>query len=309
MSRTAGSPGRDAAIDDGSRVVGAFDATQLWRLATGILGQTALLTALLLFFGWARTQATFAYFGVDLSLLDFSTTDYVLRSVNSAYSPLLMLGLAFLAGTVLHERLRRGVIGGWDAERIRKGVLLLGWALVVIGVVGLLWADWAQQIGSWVPDEPGLGFAWLPATLTAGFALLIYAGALPSRRDSRFRRDRNSLMAFALAGLVVMGLFWTVSLLAVHDGRARARAIERDASALAEVALLSRDVLAIQGPGVDSTPLGLRGSRYRRSYTGLRLLAHANGKYYLIPLAWRRGRDRVYAVPDDANTRIELIAH
>jgi len=294
---------------DGGRQIGSLDEAGVWRLATGILGQTALLTALLLFFGWARTQATFAYFGVDLSLLNMSTTDYVLRSVNSAYNPLLLIGLAFLAGTLLHAKLGRRDVGRWNQRTINHGVSVLAWILIAIGVSALLWGEWSRQIGDWVPDEPGLAFAWLPATLATGFALLIYAGPSRSREGRPSSDERSPYQAFALVALFVMAMFWTVSLLAVYDGRARALAIERDPTELAEVALLSQHVLAIQGPDIDSTDLNVPDARYRKSYTGLRLLAHADGKYFLIPLTWRRGRDRVFQVPDDPSVRIELIAH
>ena len=285
-------------------MAGRLNETAIWRLATGILGQTALLTSLLLFFGWARTQATYAYFGVDLSLLDLSTTDYVLRSVNTAYSPLLLIGLASLVGVLLHRRL---AASRWEAERVRKGVLAAGWVFVALGVSALLWGDWARQVGSWVPDEPGIAFAWLPASLAIGFALLLYGTVAAPAGEGK--RDASPQATFAFVALLVLALFWTVSLLAVHDGRARAKAIERDPRALPEVALLSKDVLLIRAPGVVATPLRVRGGRYTRSYAGLRLLAHADGKYLLIPLTWRRGRDRVYSIADEPSVRIELIAH
>ena len=291
--------------DGGRQRSGALSESAVWRLATGILGQTALLTALLLFFGWARTQATFAYFGVDLSLLELSTTDYVLRSVNTAYSPLLLIGLACLAGSLVHRRLARQ---GFDRGNVRVVFLVLGWALVALGVSALLWSAWSEQIGSWIPDQPGIAFAWLPATLALGFALLLYGTAAYSPRTGRGARAASPQETFAFVALFVLALFWTVSLLAVHDGRARAQAIERDSTALPEIALLSRDPLVIQGPGVVATRIDLPGTRYRRSYTGLRLLAHAKGKYLLIPLAWRHGRDRVYSVHDEPSVRIELIA-
>src|SRR3954454_17851304 len=129
MTATRSTPPAPEASADGARGPGGLDGAAMWRLATGVFGQTALLTALLVFFGWARTQATFAYFGVDLGLLDFSTTDYVLRSVNSAYDPLLLIGLVFLTAALLHERLSRTASGRWDDEKIRLGVSTLGWSL------------------------------------------------------------------------------------------------------------------------------------------------------------------------------------
>jgi hypothetical protein len=49
--------------------------------------------------------------------------------------------------------------------------------------------------------------------------------------------------------------------------------------------------------------------RYRKQYSGLRLLMHAGGKYFLLPSHWRRGRDRVAEIPDDGQVRIEILTH
>src|SRR3954454_7247864 len=318
MTATRSTPPAPEASADGARGPGGLDGAAMWRLATGVFGQTALLTALLVFFGWARTQATFAYFGVDLGLLNFSTTDYVLRSVNSAYNPLLLMGLGLLAAVLVHQRIARSTSERWSPVRIRRVIEAGGWIRLAVGTASLLFGSGASRIGTWVPDEPGLAFAWLPATITAGPPLLLHrprgGGGRPGPPHppgalSLRAAPGSPQVVFALAALLVLGLFWTVSLLAVHDGRARAEAIERDPGALAEVSLLSRDALVIQGPGVSATNLRLPHARYRRSYSGLRLLAHADGKYFLIPMFWRRGVDRVYSVPDDADVRIELIAH
>jgi len=90
---------------------------QPWRLATIVASQTALLTAVLFYFGWARTSTTFAYFGVDVSLLGFSTSDYLLRSVNSAFRPLLFVGLAGVVGTAIQQWLVAALEDDGDGSR------------------------------------------------------------------------------------------------------------------------------------------------------------------------------------------------
>lgn len=59
-----------------------------------ITSQAVLITALLYYFGWVYTHNFFRYFGIDISLLDYSTTDYVLRSINVAFQPFAYLALA-----------------------------------------------------------------------------------------------------------------------------------------------------------------------------------------------------------------------
>src|SRR5215471_6472571 len=75
-------------------------------LTTGIVGfaaQTVVLTAVLFYFGWARARASYAYFGVDVSVLNFSVSDYVLRSVNSVFPILMAIGFVAL-GAVIVDR-------------------------------------------------------------------------------------------------------------------------------------------------------------------------------------------------------------
>ena len=200
-----------------------IDQEAVWKLGGAIVGQTALLTALLLYFGWARTKTTYGYFGIDVSLLDLSTTDFVLNSVNSAYNPLLRLGLVALAGLVVHELVTRS--DGRASRAAQIAIVTLGLWLCAFGTSALLWTAWSRQIGRWVPNEPGLAFAWLPVTLAAGFALLAYACTTPLV-GGRLRSPLR--LSVVLAGLFVLAAFWAVSLLAVHDGLARAKAIERD---------------------------------------------------------------------------------
>jgi hypothetical protein len=289
--------------------------SSIWRVGGAVLGQTALLTALLVYFGWARTRATFAYFGVDVGLLDLSTTDYVLRSANAAYRPLLTLGLLALAATYLHRGLRRSERAGWrSSASAYRALEAAGATLAGVGVLALVWPALSEWIGARLPDSSALGFAWLPISLTAGFALLAYttfvtAGAAAGPAGTSFPPRWYPLVV-----LTVLSLFWSVSLFAVHTGTSRAQTLHRTLRSLPEAVVLSPQLLTIRGPGIElvelELPERLRGqARYRFSYTGLRLLAHADGKHFLLPAAWRRGRDRVFEVPDDGRVRLELIAH
>ena len=299
-------PVDDASAPEPSR--GTLDQTAMWKIGAALAGQTALLTGLLVYFGWQRTQTTYRHFGLDVGLLGLSSTDLVLASVASAYTPLLLLGLVFLAGTIAHSALSRGRA---RSAKVHARATVVGWVLVAIGVLATFSSWFAERVGSVVPDDPGIAFAWLPVTLTAGFAVLAYVSvAGPSGGRTGWLRG-GPQTTFALVALAVMALFWTVSLLAVRDGRQRAQDIERNAAALSEVAVLSHDDLILDGPGVRYTDLSkqLPGARYQHHFAGLRLLGYVDGKYFLLPLGWRRGVDRVYTVPDEPGIRVEIIAH
>src|SRR5947209_3302016 len=60
------------------------DIKQLFDQAALFLAPTSLITGLMYWIGWAKTQAYWYYFGVDQTLLKFSTTDYLVRAVNTA---------------------------------------------------------------------------------------------------------------------------------------------------------------------------------------------------------------------------------
>src|SRR5215212_5734140 len=69
-----------------------------------------LITALLFYIGWARTDQVYEYFGVDLSFVALSNEDYVLRSIDGIYIPLgVILVLAF-CGLLLHRFIRNFLV-------------------------------------------------------------------------------------------------------------------------------------------------------------------------------------------------------
>src|SRR3954452_7482007 len=88
---------------------GSGDPPGVWprlRAASALaIGQLGAITALAFYFGWVRTQSYLHYFGLDTSLVDFTTTDYVLRSVSAAYWPLMGLGAAVVVALPIHAGL------------------------------------------------------------------------------------------------------------------------------------------------------------------------------------------------------------
>src|SRR4051794_15967597 len=66
------------------------------------VGQLGIITALAFYFGWTHTQAYLRYFGLDTSLVQYTTTDYVLRSVGASYWPLMALGSSTVIALAIH---------------------------------------------------------------------------------------------------------------------------------------------------------------------------------------------------------------
>jgi hypothetical protein len=266
-----------------------------WRAAGIVLSQTALLTALLFYFGWARSRETYGYFGVDVELLGFSASDYLLRSVNSAFRPLIVLGLAAVVFTVVHGR----VSGGHRKKNLAPILLAIGGLAVAVGIAGIAVSDFGRELG-----------VGLPVSVAAGFSLIAYADLEWWRvrgGSSRRRTPDAQLRTFFLLGLAVLGVFWAVSLYALEVGRERAETLHRDLRSRTQVVVYSEQRLSLAGPGVqriEQPP----GSRYRHRYSGLRLLAETDDHYFLLPAGWEKGRDSAMVIPGSDDIRLDFHA-
>lgn len=76
----------DTLADPEAGTAGGQDgSSRAISLLTSLVSQTAVLTALVFYFGWVSTRASFRYFHVDTSLLEFSLVDYMVRGVRLAY--------------------------------------------------------------------------------------------------------------------------------------------------------------------------------------------------------------------------------
>lgn len=76
---------------------------------TSIASQAALITALLFFYGRVRTGAFYGYFGIGTHALQFSTSDYVIGSLNATLPPVIVCALAILAVLAIARHLGQAV--------------------------------------------------------------------------------------------------------------------------------------------------------------------------------------------------------
>ena len=116
------------------------------------MAPTSAVTALLYYFGWARTSVQAQQMGLDDSLLGYSTQDYLLRSLTSMTIPLVVALVATVVGLLLHTVVVRWLAEGSKpdgpgmADR-RAQVLLRG---LVGGIAAWVWsccwwAWWARS--------------------------------------------------------------------------------------------------------------------------------------------------------------------
>jgi hypothetical protein len=352
-----------APADDSSPVHTATAGEQSWAAIAGtVTSQTALVIGLLYYFGWVRTQATFAYFGVDTSLIGYGTSDYVLRSVEAAFQPFIWTALITLALLGIHRFLIRRALDMPEGSRVRVGVQcsvltlhLVGIGLAAVVITGML-----------IPDRVGRPLGLLvPVSLIVSVALLGYVAYLrsthsaelttPTRRlmqptdpedqdaetavnkDSRRQcaghRDAQSFdelphrkrllvaygrwssprvaphsraQTFVLLVLGLLGMMWAVSLYAGQLGADVASRLVSELHNRSSVVIYSTERIAVAGTGVEVVEIVQPGSKYHYQYSGICLLAHSTDRYILLPMNWKRGRDRVFILRDNDSIRIDV---
>ncbi len=272
-----------------------------------------LVTAVMFYFGWRRSDAQARAMSIDVSLFGYSTQDYVLRSISSLYLPLLVLlgaGLVFLE---LHSRVSRR-LGVSRQTPVEARASALAWTRrVTIGcaVIAGSCVLFALSAGSRTPSRP---VAWLAellrdsqwvvplvlvaATLTGSYVWWVHRQLRPdpATRNSLWQ----SLLPSALiAGTVVLGGFWMLEEYAAAVGRGYAQQLADNVDRLAQTVILSSKPLGIVAAGVAEDRSGAADSpdvRYRTS--GLRLLARSGGNVLLVHDGWAPATGTVIVLPD-----------
>jgi len=310
----------DAALtQEAIAVESATDPTRALRAnlrgIASVVAPTSLVTALLYYFGWARTSFQARQLGLDDSLLGFSSQDYLLRSLDAMYGPLVVVTLVALGGLALHAFIVTRVVAGASSpdagvragrkqvgRRLTAAFLAAGGAALAVGVVGSRVARPSRAVSMGAP-----------IAITAGIALLAYAAHLNRRlRDpGEVRRATPELKAVALAGsslvftLLLLSTFWTVSRYAQIKGIDLAVAVERGLPGLPDATVYSQKRLQLAEP-VKEAELAGDDPAYRYSYTGLKFLFRSERRFFLRP-SDPAASDVNVIIPDSPEIRVELV--
>ncbi len=258
-------------------------------------------TALLVYFGWARSDAQARAMGLDVSLFGYTVQDYALRSIRSLFFPLvsfLIVALAWLAADGwVHRRLRPG------RRNPRMARLSAG---ATIGGVGLAAACWLLAVAL-----PRGAFLAVPFLMAAGVLLAewgVRLHRLTQRRKARFSMrwavQHRALEATFVFTLVTVLLFWGVSDFAQVVGRGLAANVEAALPSMPRADVYSRAELSIGAPGVAEARLGAATAPLYK-YTGMHLLVVSGGRIFLLPDSWTLARGTVVVLPDNDNIRVE----
>ncbi|MFD3327293.1 hypothetical protein [Streptomyces sp. NPDC058701] len=283
----------EADSDNGAPAWGNWVVT----IAT-LVAPTTFIGALLLYFGFAYTDALYAHFGVDAATLGFSTQEYALRSAGALYVPAGATLTVALVGVLVYYAARK--LGNRGAplppgSRLAPYVVMAcGLVMFVLGVLGgfAVWRAGAMDT---------------PLLIGGGLVLLVFGRALSFKfTGANYPVARERLALALVAALVGLSCFWAAHAYAKKHGADDARYLARHLWLRPAVTVDTTERLYFPPRQVRETALPVTGppQRFRYRYEGLRLLAEVNGRMFLIPEDWAKTGGGVLVVPADPAVRV-----
>ena len=279
---------------------------QLARILGAVVAPATFLSALLYYFGWSHAYWFCNYFGVNSTVLGFTTTDYLMRSVDALFVPLTVVGAAAMAAawghSLLHSRLADGarprVLG-----RILRAMAIAGGALFLGGFISALTPT--------VLTGRLAGVA-APLCLGGGVLLLTYAAYLrrliasPRGADGDSRRWATVVEWLVVFVLVGLSLFWAATDYSAAVGTSRAMDFVARMPGYPDAVLYSERSLSLVAPGVRETRCRDAQAAYRFRYDGLKLVLESGGQYLFLPAGWTRASGAAILLPQDSSMRLEF---
>ncbi len=262
------------------------------------VANVTVLTALVVYFGWRRSETHARRLGIDESILGMSTRDYALRSVGPVLALLVGVGVGGLVWVAIDRRLAPRV-----ATR-RRGTT------TAVRALGLAWLFLPLIVVLLGPMWPSGTYVLFPASIGIGVLLYLYASQLRlSHRTPDAAESYRSLTArMCVALLVALCLFWTASNYAEVLGARLAEDFVDQIPALPGVTIYSELPIHLDGPGVVEADLGGDEGALRFRYEGLRLLEHTGSRYFLISDDWSPSYGVVFVIRDDDDTvRLDFV--
>jgi hypothetical protein len=299
-----------ASGEDGSADTSPVTVGRLVSGAFRVFTPTVVMTALLFYFGWARTEAAAKRAGIDQSLFGFSTNDYLLRSVSPLFRPF-GLGLLVMIVVIVSAGVANRHLAGWVASgRITRPQLrVASFVFALCGIAAVAaGAPWLGEVGTQRP-------AHLSATLIITGALLLrsalsLADMGGTEVGGSLSSQRGWLLGVVVA-LVLIGMFAIVLRLAFDDGAGSIEGFAAGLSASPEVIVTATVPLDITLPGVTTeiidSPVADVGPRFR--YRGLHLLLETNDRLFLVTPGFGRVGETsaVVVVPDTESLRLDFV--
>jgi hypothetical protein len=312
---------------------------RLGRLFGALVAPSTFVTALLYYFGYHHAYWFFDYFGVNSTTLGFGPADYLMRSLDALFVPMLVIAGAGVAALWGHELLRARLTTGPPPRALRT-------ALPIAEVTGLL----LTTVGVWSALDSG---AFLrryllaaPGSIAFGVILLVYTrqirrvlpvetpapdppsagdagdsaepaapapdtqpdpepAPLPSRRP-----EWADLTEWAAASVLVgLSLIWAANDYAAAVGWGRAAQLATELPTSTTAVVYSERSLDIAIPGVREIHCENDKSAYPYRYEGLTLVLQSGGQYVLLPQNWTPSTGIALILPRSETIRLEFVPY
>jgi hypothetical protein len=262
-----------------------------------------LIVALVFYFGWVRTHALYAYFGIDADVLRLSTSQYVLRSADVLWPTMAALTLLVLLALAGHSWLLQHLQRPSRARQFGGAI----WVVFTLGVLLFALGSRVFLAPSW-QDTPLAAACFALSFSAIGYSRLLRGHlralrGVPTGTGSPLRLERS--ISWVVLILVTLSVFWAAAGFATDLGTGRARALEASQfDTTPDVILYSTSRIKIDARGVAETDLGPAYAPYRYRYSGLKLLVEANGKLLLIPFSWSTSNAFTLVLPESNSIRL-----
>ena len=290
----AAAPGEGAAEDPKTAADADGALSRIAKTVVSIGSPLALITALMFYFGWVRTQVQARELGYDVAVLQLSTTDYLLKSINVLFPIVVAALLLILVGyAVFSAALQR------LADRDDRDVIAAR-AYRTTGVVAIA----SLVAGAICFAIPATRFAAIPVSLTVAVACVFARDRLRPLVEKRRWGTAGQVLTLVLLALL---LFWDTERIAGKLGEQFAADIAAYPKQFPEIIIYSQDELNIEAEGVKQEVISATDGGYRFRHTGLRLMERAGDNYVLINEFWYAGRGRVIVLKDSQDVRFEFV--
>jgi hypothetical protein len=275
----------------------AATLSQVWSVLSTVVAPATLVTALLFYFGYVSARAQFAYFGLDVDALGYSTQEFVMRAPQPLLVPVLVLLLATAGLTWLNSKIRTRLRSA-DPQPLRRALTTTRWAGAVLLAAGLVMLLAYSAVGTWA-----LYPLITPALLAAGSGLLALSATW---QPAPMGHRRTTVVLLVL--VVVASVFWVTATIAQWSGTGQAKAVARDLTSLPAVVIDTPEALIPRDPTVVETTLPPDDDQtYRFRYRGLRLLAEGRDRLFLVPEQWSSAGSTYVINFDDARVRFRFV--
>jgi hypothetical protein len=276
---------------------------RLARFLGAAVAPTTMVTALLFYFGWSHAYYFFDYFGVHSTTLGLTTSDFLMRSQDGLFVPLVVLAIAGLVIFRAHRVIRRRIDADPTNPRWRRAT----WGATAVGAVAA-----AAGVLSVVVDTPLRDrVAAAPLALAGGVLLLAYAAhvrrSLPSRADTGGSPALTVVEWATIFVLVGLSLFWAANDYSAAVGLSRASQFVAELPNYPSTILYSERSLNIAAPGVSEIHCPAADAAYAFRYDGLKLILQSGNQLVFLPQDWTPRDGVTVVVPRSDSIRLQFV--